>query len=424
MKAVVVGIGYIGLPTSAVLAEHGVDVVGVDVNTEVVEALNRAELTIEEPGLPELVKKVVGNGKLRAALQPEKADAFIIAVPTPMNKDKSPNMDYVREATKAILPYLEKGNMLILESTSAPLTVTDIMAPMVRERGFTIGEDIYLAHSPERVIPGHVLKELISNDRIIGGFDPVSSQKVADFYKIFVRGEIYQTDSTTAEMCKLTENTFRGMNIAIANQLALISEKLGMNVWELIELANKHPRVNILQPGPGVGGHCIAIDPWFIVDSAMQEAQLIKSSMELNESMPYRQFEKIRTLLGSLKGKKITFLGMSFKPDIDDYRESPILKMIDLLEEIEGIELSIYDPHIKHYEHLAPTAEEAFKNSDLVILAVQHSEFKKLDYKSLFDLTGSKRLYDMRNYLSHLEDEIEGLEYHLLGSSKRRMSGK
>lgn len=424
MKAVVVGIGYIGLPTSAVLAEHGVEVLGVDVNTEVVDALNRAELTIEEPGLPELVKKVVSSGKLRASLEPEKADAFIIAVPTPMNPDKSPNMDYVREATKKVLPYLEKGNMLILESTSAPLTVTDIMAPMVRERGFTIGEDIYLAHSPERVIPGQVLKELISNDRIIGGYDPVSSQKVADFYKIFVRGEIYQTDSTTAEMCKLTENTFRGMNIAIANQLALISEKFGMNVWELIELANKHPRVNILQPGPGVGGHCIAIDPWFIVDGAGAEADLIKSSMELNESMPYRQFEKIRTMLGSLKGKKITFLGMSFKPDIDDYRESPILKIIDLLEEIEDLQLCIYDPHIKRYKYLAETAEEAFKDSDLIVLAVQHSEFKKLDYKKLFGLTREKRLYDMRNFLPYLEVEIEGLDYQLLGSSKRHISNK
>lgn len=419
MKAVVVGIGYIGLPTSAVLAEHGVEVLGVDVNTEVVEALNRAELTIEEPGLPELVKKVVASGKLRASLEPEKADAFIIAVPTPMNEDKSPNMDYVREATRAVLPYLEKGNMLILESTSPPLTVTDILAPMVEERGLVIGEDIYLAHSPERVIPGQVLKELISNDRIIGGYDPISAQKVADFYKIFVRGEIYQTDSTTAEMCKLTENTFRGMNIAIANQLALISEKLGMNVWELIELANKHPRVNILQPGPGVGGHCIAIDPWFIVDGAGDMAGLIRSSMELNESMPYRQFEKIRTLLGTLKGKKITFLGMSFKPDIDDYRESPVLKIIDLLEEIDGLELSVFDPHIKHYKYLASHPEEAFRDSDLIILAVQHTEFKNLDYKALFELTGAKRLYDMRNYLGHLREEIEGLDYQLLGSSKR-----
>lgn len=420
MKAVVVGIGYIGLPTSAVLADHGVEVVGVDVNREVVEALNRAELTIEEPGLPELVKKVVAKGRLRAAMEPEKADAFIIAVPTPMNADKSPNMDYVREATKAVLPYLEKGNMLILESTSAPLTVTDIMAPMLRERGFKIGEDIYLAHSPERVIPGHVLEELISNDRIIGGYDPVSSEKVADFYKIFVKGQIYQTDSTTAEMCKLTENTFRGMNIAIANQLALISEKLGMNVWELIELANKHPRVNILQPGPGVGGHCIAIDPWFIVEGAGAEADLIKSSMELNESMPYRQFEKIKTILGSLKGKKITFLGMSFKPDIDDYRESPILKIVDLLEEIEGLELAIYDPHIKQYKYLASCAEEAFEHSDLIVLAVQHSEFKNLDYRALFELVREKRLYDMRNYLGFLADQIEGLDYRLLGSSKRK----
>lgn len=414
VKACISGIGYIGLPTGAVMAKHGIDVVGVDVNKSAVDALNQGKILIEEPGLDELVDEVVKNGKFRASLVPEEADVFIIAVPTPMNEDKTPNLDYVRRATEDIVPYVKLGNMVILESTSPPGTVESIMLPILKNTGLEIGKDLFIAHSPERVIPGKVLEELISNDRIIGGINKISAEKVADFYRIFVKGDIYLTDAATAEMCKLMENSFRGVNIAIANELAIIAEKLGMNAWEVISLANHHPRVNILQPGPGVGGHCIAIDPWFIV-SADEDAKILKLGMETNESMPYRQFMRIKSILGSLKGKKITFLGMSFKPDIDDYRESPILKIIDMIEEVEGIKISIYDPHIKEYRHIVKTPEEAFKDSNLVCLAVQHSEFKELDYDKLFELTAEKRLFDMRNYLNHLEKEISGLEYHLLG---------
>ncbi len=416
VKVCISGIGYIGLPTGAVMAKHGIDVVGVDVNKETVDSLNQGRILIEEPGLDDLIKEVVSSGKFRAALKPEEADVFIIAVPTPMNSDKSPDIGYVSAATKAIAPLVKKGDMVILESTSPPRTVEDVMVPILKETGLEIGEDLYLAHSPERVIPGRILEELISNDRIIGGVNEKSAKKVADFYKLFVKGDIYLTNSTTAEMCKLMENAYRGVNIAIANEIAILSEKLGMNAWEVISLANHHPRVNILQPGPGVGGHCIAIDPWFIIAAAEDDAKIIRLGMETNESMPYRQFSRIKSILGSLKGKKITFLGMSFKPDVDDYRESPILKIIDMIEEVEGIEIAIYDPHIKEYPHLVSKVEDAFKDSDLVCLSVQHSEFKNLPYEDLFKLTKEKRLFDMRNYLSDLEGNIKDLEYYLLGS--------
>lgn len=418
MKACIIGIGYIGIPTGAIMAQHGIEVVGVDVNKDTVDALNKGHILIEEPGLDELISTVVKDKMFRAALHPEQADAFIIAVPTPMNKDKTPNMKHVESATESIVPFLKKGDMVILESTSPPKTVDDLMIPILEKSGLKIGTELFVAHSPERVIPGKMLSELISNDRIIGGVNRESAMKVRDFYKLFVRGDVYLTDSTTAELCKLTENAYRGINIAIANELAIVCEKLGVNVWEVISLANHHPRVEILQPGPGVGGHCIAIDPWFIVSSAKASSVLIKQAMEINESMPLRQFERIKEILGSLKGKKIAFLGMSFKPNIDDYRESPILKIVDYLEDVEGIEISIYDPHILEYRHLVKSAEQAFTGADLVCLAVQHDDFANLDYDNLFKLTRNKRLLDTRNFLKALDGKIDGLEYYLLGKGK------
>lgn len=418
MKACIIGIGYIGIPTGAIMAQHGIEVVGVDVNKDTVDALNKGHILIEEPGLDELISTVVKDKMFRAALHPEQADAFIIAVPTPMNKDKTPDMKHVENATESIVPFLKKGDMVILESTSPPKTVDDLMIPILEKSGLKIGTELFVAHSPERVIPGKMLSELISNDRIIGGVNRDSAMKVRDFYKLFVRGDVYLTDSTTAELCKLTENAYRGINIAIANELAIVCEELGVNVWEVISLANHHPRVEILQPGPGVGGHCIAIDPWFIVSSAKASSVLIKQAMEINESMPLRQFERIKEILGSLKGKKIAFLGMSFKPNIDDYRESPILKIVDYLEDVEGIEISIYDPHILEYRHLVKSAEQAFTGADLVCLAVQHDDFANLDYDNLFKLTRNKRLLDTRNFLKALDGKIDGLEYYLLGKGK------
>lgn len=415
MKVCVIGLGYIGIPTAATIANTGISVLGVDVSERVVHAMNRAELPIEEPGLGDLVKNACKKGLLRASMQVEPADVFIIAVPTPMNEEKKPVLDYVRSATKSVSAVLQKGNIVVLESTSPPRTTTDLMRPVLEESGLTAGIDFYLAHSPERVIPGKMVEELVSNDRVIGGINPESAEKTAEFYRHFVKGKIHLTDATTAEMCKLLENSYRAVNIAIANEIAVLSEQIHVNAWEVIRLANMHPRVDILQPGPGVGGHCIAIDPWFVVNSSEIGAPLIQTAMQLNESMPYRQVRRIKEILGTLSGKKIAFLGIAFKPNTDDYRHSPILEMIGLLEEIRDLEISVFDPHIRAdsgVAHMVSTAEEAFQDADLVCLAVHHDEFYLLNYEELFRKSRARRMFDMRNALNL---SVEGLEYHLLG---------
>lgn len=415
MKVCVIGLGYIGIPTAATIANTGISVLGVDVSERVVHAMNRAELPIEEPGLGDLVKNACKKGLLRASTQVEPADVFIIAVPTPMNEEKKSVLDYVRSATKSVSAVLQKGNIVVLESTSPPRTTTDVMRPVLEESGLTAGIDFYLAHSPERVIPGKMVEELVSNDRVIGGINPESAEKTAEFYRHFVKGKIHLTDATTAEMCKLLENSYRAVNIAIANEIAVLSEQIHVNAWEVIRLANMHPRVDILQPGPGVGGHCIAIDPWFVVNSSEVGAPLIQTAMQLNESMPYRQVRRIKEILGTLSGKKIAFLGIAFKPNTDDYRHSPILEMIGLLEEIRDLEISVFDPHIRAdsgVAHMVSTAEEAFQDADLVCLAVHHDEFYLLNYEELFRKSRARRMFDMRNALNL---SVEGLEYHLLG---------
>ncbi len=425
MKVCILGLGYIGIPTAATIANSGINVIGVDPNTKIVDAINAGKLPIEEPGLAELLKSVCDRGLLKASAEVEPADVFIIAVPTPMNEEKKPVLDYVKAATSSVASVLKKGDIVVLESTSPPRTTADLMRPILESGGFTAGTDFYLAHSPERVIPGRMVEELISNDRVIGGINAVSAEKTAEFYKKFVQGEIHTTDATTAEMCKLLENSFRGVNIAIANEIAILSEKVGVNAWEVINLANKHPRVNILQPGPGVGGHCIAIDPWFVVSADEQSAPLIKAAMLLNESMPYRQFKRIKEILGGFAigggnsdRKKIAFLGAAFKPNTDDFRHSPVIEIIELLSDISGAEIAVFDPHIDSeaaIKGLVDSPEDAFKDADLVCLAVHHDEFYKLDYHRLFGLCRNKRLFDMRNALPNLQAEITGLDYYLLG---------
>lgn len=415
MKLCVLGLGYIGLPTSAMFAKAGLDVLGVDINESVVKQLNEGRILIEEPALDDVVKEVVSQKKLRASLTPEKADVFIVAVPTPMSEDKKPDMSYVEAATRSLLPYLEEGAIIILESTSPPRTVEDLMLPILAESGLEIGKQLFVAHSPERVIPGRILTELVENDRIVGGINSISAEKVKTLYQTFVKGNIYTTDATTAEMCKLMENTYRGVNIALANELAIICEHLNMNAWEIIRYANHHPRVNLLQPGPGVGGHCIAIDPWFVVDKAPDEATLIHQALTINESMPHHLFEKIKSILHSLRHRKITLLGMTYKPDVDDIRESPILRLISLLEEIEGIDLQVVDPHVSDYRYLNSSVEDAFQESDLVILCVHHQAFLDYDFTRLFATMPVPRLLDIRHFLPDLQTTIPDLEYHLLG---------
>lgn len=409
-KICILGLGYIGMPTAAMFASNGYDIVGVDVNQEVVDQLNKGEVIIEEPYLGDLVKQVVSAGRLRASTTPEEADVFIIAVPTPIREDKTADMKYVESATNMIVPFLKKGNMVILESTSPPGTVEQLMCPILETTGLDLHEDLYIAHSPERVIPGKILIELVENNRIVGGINETSSKKVKKLYQSFVKGEIFLTDATTAEMCKLMENTFRDVNISLANELAIICEKMGINAWDVIEFANKHPRVNIHQPGPGVGGHCLAVDPWFIVEKYPEDAKIIRLARETNDFMPMHVFSRMKELVGSLKGKKVTVLGITYKPDIDDLRESPVLHLVDLLEDIEGIDLQLVDPYVAEYKYLVEEPMTAINDADLVVLGVNHSDFRDYDFSGM-----KGHLLDTRNFVNEDQRQVLKDQYHLIG---------
>lgn len=416
MKTIcVIGIGYVGLPTAAMFASKGHKVIGYDLNEKAVNALNKGEIIIEEPGLGELVKKVVAEGYLSGQTTcPEDADVYIIAVPTPINEDKTADMRFVESATRAIVPCVRKGNIVILESTSPPRTVEDLMLPILKETGLEIGEELLVAHSPERILPGKVLEELRTNSRIVGGINDKSSQAVKEVYESFVEGEILITTSTTAEMCKLMENTFRDVNIALANELAKMSEELGVNCWEVIKLANKHPRVNILSPGPGVGGHCIALDPWFLVEKS-KNAKLIHQARLNNDSMPEFVFEKIKNILGDYKDKTVTIFGVTYKPNIDDVRESPVMHLWDMLK-AEGIKVKICDPHAADKISDNYDVVEAAKNSDIVVLGVNHDQFKNVDFAQLSSVMKTKNILDTRNFWCSEEVEKAGIKYYLLGN--------
>ncbi|EPY2277489.1 nucleotide sugar dehydrogenase [Clostridium sporogenes] len=416
-KICIIGLGYIGLPTSAMFASHGHEVIGVDVNKKVVNALNKGEIIIEEPYLDILVQAAVTSGNLKAQLKPSEADAFIIAVPTPITKDKKADMTYVKAATESILPYIRKGNLVILESTSPTGTTEEVMKPILEKSGLKIGGELFLGHSPERVLPGQILMELVNNNRIIGGINRKSAEEIRNLYSTFVKGEMYLTTATTAEMCKMMENTYRDVNIALANELAKICENIGINAWEVIQLCNKHPRVNLHQPGPGVGGHCLAVDPWFIVDRVPELAKIIKLSRETNDSMPDYMANKIDDLLGNVEGKKkVTLLGITYKPNIDDMRESPIVELIELLEE-KSYDISIFDPYVKEYKYLEKDIKTACTNSDLVVLAVNHNEFKMLPLKDMKSKMRGNFILDTRNYLDRKLVEDNGFNYELLGET-------
>jgi UDP-N-acetyl-D-mannosaminuronic acid dehydrogenase len=422
-KVCVIGLGYIGLPTSAMFATHGFKVIGIDVNQNVVEALNQGKIIIEEPYLDILVQAAVRSGNLIAVTVPEQADAFIIAVPTPILSDKTADMSYVIAATESILPFLKKGDIVILESTSPTGTVDGLMIPILEKTGLKIGEELFVGHSPERVLPGKILWELVNNNRIVGGIDRVSAEKIRDLYKIFVNGEIYLTTATTAEMCKMMENTYRDVNIALANELAKICEGACINAWEVIDLCNKHPRVNIHQPGPGVGGHCLAVDPWFIVEKYPDIARIIGLSRVTNDSMPDHIAAKIQEILRDIKGqKKITILGVTYKANIDDLRESPILELIDLLEQEDDLSISVYDPYVKGLKHLTVSIIDAASKSDLLILAVNHDCFRELPLAEIIRVMRNKVIFDTRNFFNREVIEEIGADYYLLGDSSRKSS--
>jgi UDP-N-acetyl-D-mannosaminuronic acid dehydrogenase len=404
-KICVVGLGYIGLPTAAIFARAGYNIIGVDVNERVVETLNKGEIHIEEVGLPELVKEVVEAGRLRASLTPEKADVFIIAVPTPIHEDYTANVDYVIAATKAIAPYLEKGNVVIVESTIPPRTMDDIVAPIIREHGFDPEKDIYLAHCPERVLPGRILIELIENTRIVGGVTPEAAKKAADVYRAIVKGDVIETEAVTAEISKLMENTFRDVNIALANELVKISQRIGVNAHKVIELANKHPRVNIHLPGPGVGGHCLAVDPYFIVEKATEESPLIQTARRINNSMPHFVVDQIERMTAELQSPKIAVFGLTYKGNIDDVRESPAIEVYELLKRNARFDVRAYDPHVKQEQVSFPLSsfEEAVKDAHLVVILADHNEFKNMKAED-FAAMKTKVIFDTKNCI-HIEDE-------------------
>lgn len=389
----VVGLGYIGLPTAAVIASNGIRVIGVDVNQHAVDTINQGKIHIVEPGLEDLVKQAVQDGHLSGHTSPKKADAFLIAVPTPFKgEDHEPDLKYIESASRALAPMLEKGNLVVLESTS-PVGATEQMAKWLAEERsdltfpHTVAEgqtpDIFVAHCPERVLPGQVIRELVENDRIIGGMDKASTAAAAQVYKKFVKkGECIATDARTAEMSKLTENAFRDINIAFANELSLICDQQSINVWELISLANRHPRVNILQPGCGVGGHCIAVDPWFIVNQNPDTAKLIRAARETNDYKPKYVVEQVVKAVESIERPTIACLGLAFKPDIDDLRESPALDITVELAKL-GYNILAVEPNI----HELPTKLSALENvkmaalndiekADSIIILVNHKEFK------------------------------------------------
>ena len=415
-KICIVGLGYIGLPTATMFSCYGHKVIGVDVNEKVVNNINKGKIIIEEPNLEELVEDVVKKGNLIASISPKESDVFIISVPTPIKDDKTSDMSYVISATKSIVKYLKEGNIVILESTSPVGTTEEVVKPIIEESGLKVGRDIMLGYCPERVIPGKIIYELKNNDRVIGGIDKKSAEEIRKIYKTIVDGNIYLTDCKTAELCKLMENTYRDVNIALSNELLLICDKLNINVWEVIEYSNKHPRVNLHTPGPGVGGHCLAVDPWFIIEKEPELSNIIKSSRLLNDSMPEYVYNKIDKILQKDKSKKITILGITYKANTDDMRESPIIKLIDKLLK-NNYNVKVFDPYIKDFQINCQSILEACKDSDLLILGVNHDYFKNLPLDEIKTTMKGNLILDTRNFLDKKEVEKSGFIYKLLGSN-------
>jgi len=414
-KLCVLGLGYIGLPTAAMFATHGIQVVGVDVNGEVVDTLNNGDVHIHEPGLKTLVAAARKSCSLRIATAPESADAFIIAVPTPLIRagdGRRPMADlrHVCAAAEAIVPQLAPGNLVVLESTVPPRTVTDVLLPILRRSGLHISgeagseaseDDLLVAHCPERVLPGRILEELVGNDRVIGGVDRRSAEAARELYASFVQGTMLLTDATTAEMVKLMENTYRDVNIALANEFSLVAEGLGIDVWEAIALANRHPRVNILKPGPGVGGHCIAVDPWFIVEVAPEATHLIQAARRVNDSMPEQTVRRVRQALLGIEQPVVACLGLSYKGGTGDMRESPAIRVVELLG-AQGCRVRAYDPYVEpgRVRGQVCSMKEALDGANAVLVLTDHPEFVGLPASELAGEDG-RLVLDTRACLDH-----------------------
>ena len=430
-KICVLGLGYIGLPTASTFATHGRKVLGVDINPHVIETLQSGDIHIHEPGLRAVVEAALSSGNLTVSHHTEEADAFLITVPTPFiengygeyegRKYRLADMRAVTAATEAILPYLRKGNLVILESTSPPRTTVDLVQPILERSGLKAGVDFYLCYSPERVLPGQILRELIENARVVGGISPESAEAGCALYATFVKGEILATDATTAEMVKLMENTTRDVNIAIANEFARLAEKFGVDVWEAIRLANRHPRINILQPGPGVGGHCVSVDPWFFVETAPELTTLIYHARQVNDGQPHFVVEKVRQALGSLNDKKIAALGLAYKPDVDDLRESPAIEIVHLLQR-EGAQVDTWEPFKPeanlHGIHMASSLYTAIQGADAILLLVKHTEFMRLNPDHIRSKSTAQVVIDCVNGWEQIQWEMAGFKLVRLGVNK------
>lgn len=434
-KICVLGLGYIGLPTASTLATHGLKVVGVDTNPHVIETLQNGHIHIHEPGLRALVESALASRNFTVSPRPEEADAFLIAVPTPFHEDRHGEYDgrkyrladmrAVSAATEAILPCLRKGNLVVLESTSPPRTTVDLVKPILEKSGLRAGIDFHLCYSPERVLPGQILRELIENARVVGGITPESAEAGHNLYATFVKGEIIETDATTAEMVKLMENTTRDVNIAIANEFSRLAEKFGVDVWEAIGLANRHPRINILNPGPGVGGHCISVDPWFFVETAPELTALIYQARQVNDGQPHFVVEKVKQVLGQLKDKKIAALGLAYKPDVDDLRESPATEVVQLLQN-EGAQVKVWEPfkpeaNIQGVD-MASSLDTAVQDAELILLLVKHTEFTRFQPSEIASKTAARILIDCVNGWSAPHWEDSGFTVYRLGVNKSKLS--
>ncbi|HOV61312.1 MAG TPA: nucleotide sugar dehydrogenase [Candidatus Hydrogenedentes bacterium] len=407
----VLGMGYIGLPTAAMFAANGFRVHGVDTNPEVVATIGRGDIHIEEPGLKTLVRGAVSSGMLRVGEEPVPASLFIIAVPTPLTSDKKADMRAVDAATRALLPVLRPGNTVVLESTSPPGTCRNRIRPVLEAAGWKVGETVFLAHCPERVLPGRILAELITNDRVIGGMTPACARSAARWYARLVDGEIFLTDATTAELVKLAENTYRDVNIALANELASVCEVAGANFWEVQRLANRHPRVNIHRAGPGVGGHCISVDPWFLVEMFPDRTPLIRAAREVNDAVPAR-------VVAGVPGaaETVTLLGLAFKGNVDDCRESPAIAIASLLE-ATGRVVRVYDPLVHRPPiPIAASLEESVRDSDLIILTTPHDVFHDIDPARVAPLTRRRALIDTHDFLDHERWRAAGFDVMLRGT--------
>ena len=410
----VLGLGYIGLPTASVLAANGFKVLGVDIARHVVDTINSGGIHIEEPGLHTLVQAAIGSGNLHAATAPESADVFIVAVPTPLTPDKRADMSCVISAAESLLPLLKKGDLVILESTSPPGTCRDLLKPILERTGLAVGRDLFLAHCPERVLPGKILQELIRNDRVIGGFDSESAEKARAVYARFVEGSIYLTDVTTAEMVKVIENTYRDVNIALANEAALLCEKLGISFWDVARFANRHPRVNVHNTGPGVGGHCISVDPWFLVEEFPEDARIIRLARERNDAMPAHVVSVVRNLLTGIVQPKVAVLGLAYKGNVDDIRESPAIHAVELLE-AEGYRVNVYDPHVHRAPFALDTLETCLQDADCLLLLTAHQEYLDLDPAEAARRMRTRIVFDTHHLLEHSTWAQAGFQVRVLG---------